>query len=862
MIRRQDSHVPQISSVLAICDSPRSNVRDITTARPLSTIEVMHRTSIADHSKSQPILQNELCTTLTILHDGKRLGRRENVCFEWLSPTAFDYIRGLAMEILHQHGLDTTEQSCRFTVTCHLAGFYLGKTLEFKSWENQTQWSEGLKQEIMAFLMQNPHVEFHLEMVLEYATLIIPKSKGEPYSQAVQDAIHRKMRYNWQKRMFIPRGDLDAIFTRSTVAALVDEDVTLHFPGPVSLNNVRPLERDRFVDDVTASACRLLAICVYVDLPLLCLQKLIMNDIKDIHLPLDDSHCPDERYRVKWHWWTLVQGGFITHTFYKDTQRPLYQEVHPQIVVPIMFDEREDLIGEGGFGQVFKVAIHPDHHAFSDDKARTFALKIFFEHGTRTYEDFKHESRMLKAMSALPHRHITTHLAAWTQNDRFYMLFPQAEMNLGNFLRAAPRPELSKDNVVWLLSQLKGIAEGVRHIHLLEPLAMESLLSDNGLGTLPRQGRTGFHHDLKPANILVFGHSDHSEDLQITSRVFKISDFGCSRVGLMLSGSGLRPESFFTNHLSLGDAAYAAPDYLLEGKTSRPYDIWSLGCIFLEVMVWAFGLSNAGPEDFAVKRITSRDSKSQQSRAFWYQDSAGIVKLKPTVIDQLRHLRSFSEGKSAFVHLIDTTAKLLAIRTKDRLDARTLCSELDIVMLQAQWDLNIDKGSYLRDVWSMQAVAAPATTSTLVDSKRPSIDEIYRKLYVDHHHQLHQRQVSHPDDHNQEHIPGTVDEVNIQVGLSPLSTKNLSESWARSRSPSISIPPHDEILLGGEWAGGPTSREQTAAEADLDRMTVDPTAIPNFDEFRISFLLGTQNHPVSLADLPARMRRKTRSLDP
>lgn len=51
-------------------------------------------------------------------------------------------------------------------------------------------------------------------------------------------------------------------------------------------------------------------------------------------------------------------------------------------------------------------------------------------------------------------------------------------------------------------------------------------------------------------------------------------------------------DSIYNRKASTGDPIYSAPEYVVEGRVSRPKDIWSLGCIFLEVLIWALDPSN------------------------------------------------------------------------------------------------------------------------------------------------------------------------------------------------------------------------------------------------------------------------------
>lgn len=84
----------------------------------------------------------------------------------------------------------------------------------------------------------------------------------------------------------------------------------------------------------------------------------------------------------------------------------------------------------------------------------------------------------------------------------------------------------------------------------------------------------GRHGDLKPENILWFKPDGVSDD----RGTLKISDFGLTR--FHRSADGQHREQRHT-------PTYRAPEYdLNRGISTQAYDIWSLGCVFLEFITW------------------------------------------------------------------------------------------------------------------------------------------------------------------------------------------------------------------------------------------------------------------------------------
>ncbi|CAH2059931.1 unnamed protein product [Thlaspi arvense] len=96
-----------------------------------------------------------------------------------------------------------------------------------------------------------------------------------------------------------------------------------------------------------------------------------------------------------------------------------------------------------------------------------------------------------------------------------------------------------------------------------------------GLATIHRNGYV--HCDLKPGNILVFPScSVNKNGAWSSSHELKISDFGLSRRDG--DRSWWKPRRPFA-----GTPIYMSPKSISHGETGRGLDLWSLGCVVLEM---------------------------------------------------------------------------------------------------------------------------------------------------------------------------------------------------------------------------------------------------------------------------------------
>jgi Protein kinase domain len=718
---------------------------------------------------------------------------------DWIGSNYFGNVNDAALQLLRDfYNIPETTQLYRKSGRCRLINDKTHEVEDSRIVENRRQWEEAIPQMVMAHLFKTTYDAFHLEIRLEYSALSILEVKGQKYATTVQNVVHEKLVTNWEDEKYIPRRDLDQIYQESTINYLVDEDKSL---GKLLLSAEK---RMKFLEQINLNATRLLAICIHIDMPLACLYHLVEKNYKDEDLPLSrkENHCPSEEYKVKFESFMKWQGAFVAHIFVNDEGGPKHMLLPDDVVLPITLDQERPSLGHGGFGEVKKIYIHSDHHYFSSDRNSPLALKRFF-HYPRTQEDFGKEEQVLRALAEFPHPHITPHLASWTQKGIFYMLFPCAEMNLHEFLREYPPRDLDTEFVKWLLGQLRGLADGVRHIHNLGPsrLAVEPQ-NLSPLGQAQRK-RSGYHHDIKPKNILVFAKDKVGGGApKMTDYVFKISDFGAAKINIILSKSG--EISHHTEALSAGDPVYRAPDYEIAGVTSRPYDIWSLGCVFLEVLVWTFDLrGNELVNAFALERLQSSWNAIGQSCAFWHRNQNDKIVLKSSVIKRLQQLGERGEKQKVFKHLVRSIGKMLVIIPSERVTAAEVYNVLDAAYMQAEYDVRKQPDIYQQNMDGYQQVAESPTTVFNEGSRQPSIDQrsfrSFRNRDNDeprHHHGAPRILSSSNHGSRNERIlleRGFSATNSDPLQLSPVDTQNLPPRHNHSRSPSIiSVSHHDD----------------------------------------------------------------------
>jgi serine/threonine protein kinase len=129
-------------------------------------------------------------------------------------------------------------------------------------------------------------------------------------------------------------------------------------------------------------------------------------------------------------------------------------------------------------------------------------------------------------------------------------------------------------------------------------------------------------------NILLFG-TDHKKT------TWKICDFGSGTIKRVASSN----DSIYTRKASTGDPIYSALEYVADGKVSRPKDIWSLVCIFLEVLFWILDDSEDVIKRFeeARKEYNIKESQDPDATYWSYEqvDTKTLPVLNAAVVQSL-----------------------------------------------------------------------------------------------------------------------------------------------------------------------------------------------------------------------------------
>lgn len=189
----------------------------------------------------------------------------------------------------------------------------------------------------------------------------------------------------------------------------------------------------------------------------------------------------------------------------------------------------------------------------------------------------ENEASVLLHFGKQDHPHFIQTIARFTQGARHFFIFPWAKGgNLRNFWKEQSSLSTASlnfsqkycvDYIRWFFEQLLGLSGAIEKLH-----------------NPPNQpGGSCRHGDLKPENILCFcSELPKAGDLPTDIKLV-IADAGHARIHE--KATDLRGERTTTQ---AGTQTYTPPEVEVQSNKarSRRYDIWSIGCLYLEFLIW------------------------------------------------------------------------------------------------------------------------------------------------------------------------------------------------------------------------------------------------------------------------------------
>jgi len=426
--------------------------------------------------------------------------------------------------------------------------------------------------------------------------------------------------FNGQRTAFLPANHL----ATATQDRVIQHLLTIDTPS----NNLSPAARMAFFHLVKRSARKMCIAFFYSGLSMANLYQVIHGSSplrKDADLPfLTNVHpmTPDQYQRVSGHQYLFLAPVFIKGQF--------HLSLAARVPIPIDFSTKSGTLGGGAGGKVFSAEVHNEHHQIPG-LTQPFALKQIVD--VRSAQRERHVLELFANTAVARNPHVAKIYAGFRLPERTYLIAEKLQGNLNELMKenlrgsVGDRASLSKP---WFLSQLRGLADALAQIH-----------------SVP--GQSVCHRDIKPDNILYQETRIRDRRKQYT---FKITDWGCATGDNYTNRKQSSPRN-----IAKGSPPYNPPEARKGQSSSRKHDVWALGCVYLELLIWYTG-GYAALMHFR----TARESENDED--FCQQDNP--KKLVGEVRTQLSALESISGREWA--RQVRTIRRMLTVE-KTRLTA-------------------------------------------------------------------------------------------------------------------------------------------------------------------------------------------------
>ncbi|KAI8952463.1 hypothetical protein F4801DRAFT_599888 [Xylaria longipes] len=387
---------------------------------------------------------------------------------------------------------------------------------------------------------------------------------------------------NGSEEKYLPEGCLDDLITEATIRKELSQ-------GAAFLQSLE--NEQQFIKAINQRAKKVFATAVLTKLKGVIVYNAINKfEITDEKLPIEQ----DDNFISSLGEWDAEQfwkhqWKFLAPVFVEDT---LEYHLETNHILPFM--EVGGQQKEGTFGVVSEVAIHEAHQRhpgfMMQGKQNNIAVKEIvarnIAHGAdqsslaEVLKAYQTEATALNKISEVKHAHLIQFIAAINKKDKYYFLFPWADGgSLQDFWEKNPNPSLSPEIVRGILVQIRGLADALKTLHNYRGRMasfQQGIDADNNNST----GGGIRHGDLKPANILRFAPRDNND-----IGTLKIADMGLAKHHEV--NTRLRKNPTATR---FGTTRYEPPEVgvprATTPATSRLYDMWSMGCIMLEFLIW------------------------------------------------------------------------------------------------------------------------------------------------------------------------------------------------------------------------------------------------------------------------------------
>ncbi|KAJ0108126.1 hypothetical protein J7T55_007245 [Diaporthe amygdali] len=487
--------------------------------------------------------------------------------------------------------------------------------------------------------------------------------------QVLREQMENNMVRSDSKRWFLPETSLRTTFTPAAVQKAVEQLCC------------RPDQRINLVEAILCAGVKTFAILVWMEKE----DHIVSfraHQALDDRLPFSEelakTAAPDFGARLaREEQWRLLPFRF------PPKMHEHHLEIEENRILPLV--GRPHDLAEGSFGQIVTISVWPTQQDFVPDHVSSprFGLRKLDDSVSRftdcrpalpqqtspvqlilkrlktriSKKAYQQEQMCLRLLNQLRHPNIIPFLGSYSYGIEQNFLFPRLEMDLKKFLSLEERPVMFQHDFTFY-SALRGLCSALLSVHNLHLNQDQHGVDFDGIG---------YHHDIRPANILVDQYN------------FILADFGLGN----FKDPGIKSQT--TWFQTVGD--YLAPecmDNLHSQEVGRSIDVWAMGCLFADIATY-IELGSTGVSEFSDKRLEPSVSGWETSL---YHKVDGSVKTQ--VVQWLRTLSNRGASGSVISPLVDLCLQALTRDPLQRPTISNISQKLTFMSLQAYFGATKD----------------------------------------------------------------------------------------------------------------------------------------------------------------------------
>ncbi|KAF3059824.1 Cyclin-dependent kinase 3 [Daldinia childiae] len=398
----------------------------------------------------------------------------------------------------------------------------------------------------------------------------------------LRDRLERSLVENHETKWYLPEPRLNAILDEKTISDVIK-------------SKIMPQYQDEVRKAVLAGGKKIFAILIMIgkeqDIVRFIQNDHMQDQPLDAKLPFNKDNLVHILGETNGNLFHRKQWSVLAPRIRGDAS---HRDFDLGTILPITENKK---IGSGGFSTVYEIKLNPEHHGdplslllpvviprqsphlyvvYKTHILQDLTLirkKLDHPSGKRDMESLASEIHILSQLRLVKHPSIVRLITSYVYRGTYNLIFERAECDLEALLRSPSRTvALATDDSFY--QALQGLCSAVASFHHVTSVEYGLELK-------------GYHHDLKPQNILVHGTR------------FLLSDFGLSSLKSMSANS--KTLSRDVQGFYIPPESGVIYDGFERKKVGQPSDIWALGCI-LAVVVTYMVKGSEGVAQFEQKR--------------------------------------------------------------------------------------------------------------------------------------------------------------------------------------------------------------------------------------------------------------------